>query len=499
MPLAPAPLLPGTSPIPAPGRRPPDKKALRIGALIAAQLLIITLLGGNFLLPRLLFLAPGFQAKAGGGDAGSSGGAFQGFVFSWSRQDAQGFQAQGLQGGYNTAASFSNLQFEAKTFHMNSVIIPVYADMPERNNSPLYWHITDGQNNLDTLPDADIEKAITDAQKAGLTPILELEVRQFDTAGDEGPGYVGSLWAGVSGNGALGYGSIYDLEHRWFNTYTDFAVHFAQMSEKHKLPFFIIGDGLSSMSYDTSQTSAKNDAQGIDIPPGESRSCSGRRDCEWRHVIYAIQHSSYQSLTAKNLARTTETGGSYTGKLMYTASWMASPSDASSNATTPEFEGITWWNAVDYIGVDAGFPLLSKLIVPDVNTLEQAWQGQGQGLAGEGNIYNRLQKVADTYNRQVVFTSAGYLTLAGANNPTNDLTGAALSQDEQLNDMQALLLTFKGTAWFAGVFWNGDIPFAPREQQPNWASNSAWAGNTLDSSKESGKWLASYWQNTPVP
>lgn len=498
MPLAPAPLLPGTSPIPAPGRRPPDKKALRLGALLAVPTLIITLLAGGFLLPRLLFLAPGFQARAGGGDAGSAGGAFQGFVFTWSRQDTQAYQAQNMQGGYTTQASTENLRFEAKTFHMNSVIIPVYADMPERNNAPLYWKMGDSAN-LDTLPDADIEKAITDARKAGLTPILELEVRQFDTAGDEGPGYVGSLWAGVPGIGSLGYGDIYNLEHRWFNSYTDFAVHYAQMSAKHKLPYFIIGDGLASMSYDTDQTSAKNDTHGIDIPPDESRTCSGRRDCEWRHVVYAIQHSAFQSLTAKDIGRTNETGGGYSGKLIYTASWAASPSDASSNATTPEFEGISWWNALDYIGVDAGFPLLSKQIVPDVATLERAWQGQGTGLAGQGNIYSRLEKVADKYNKSVVFTSAGYLSLAGSNNPANDLTGAAVSQDEQLNDMQALLMTFKGTPWFAGVFWNGDIPFTPREQQPNWASDSAWAGNTLDTSKEAGKWLASYWQDSPAP
>lgn len=498
MPLSPAPLLPGTSPIPAPGARPPDRRALRLGALVAVPMLIVTLLAGNFLLPRLLFLAPGFQAQAGGGDAGATGGGFQGFVYSWSRQDSQTYQSQNLQGGYTTPASLANMQFEAQNFHMNAVIIPVIADMPERNNSPLYWHVSDGAN-VDTLADSDYEKAITDAQKAGLTPILQLEVHQFDTAGDDGPGYVGSLWAGVSGISALGYGTISDLEHTWFNTYTDFAVHFAQLSAKHKLPYFIIGDDLASMSYDTDATSAKNDAQGIDIPPGESRSCLGRRDCEWRHVVYAIQHASYQSLITNKAGHTTETGGNYAGKLIYTASWAAAPADSSSNATTPEFEGITWWNALSYIGVDAGFPLLAKQIVPDVNTLEQAWQGQGTGLAGEGNIYNRLEKVADTYSRPLIFTSAGYLSLAGGNNPTNDLTGAAISQDEQLNDMEALVMTFKGTPWFAGVFWNGDIPFTPREQQPNWSSNSSWAGNSLGSSKESGKWLASYWQTIPAP
>src|SRR5260221_9462939 len=81
MPLAPAPLLPGTSPLPIPGRRPPDRRAQRLGALAALPTLLVALLAGQFILPHIVFIAPGLQAQASGGCHRSGAGALQGVVF----------------------------------------------------------------------------------------------------------------------------------------------------------------------------------------------------------------------------------------------------------------------------------------------------------------------------------------------------------------------------------------------------------------------------------
>src|SRR5262245_39894797 len=132
MPLSPSPLLPGTSPLPVPGRRPPDRRALRLGAFVALPMLLVSLVAGQFLLPRRLFIAPGFQASAGAGSPVSAGGlAFQGFVYPWTRRMSGG--------GYNTPASLKNMQSQANTFHMNAVIIPVVGDMANRSDSPINW------------------------------------------------------------------------------------------------------------------------------------------------------------------------------------------------------------------------------------------------------------------------------------------------------------------------------------------------------------------------
>ncbi len=493
MPLSPAPLLPGTSPLPTPGRRPPDRRAVRLGALGAVPTLVVALVVGQLVLPRLLFLMPGLQAQAKGGNTAATGTVFQGFLYPWTRSDARSYP----NGGYASSASLGNMQFESQTFHMNAVVIPVVADMPQRSNSMLYWHATD-PGDIDTLPDDDYRRAIQDARKAGLIPILELVIKQQDVNDDsDSAAYVGADWSGkpsyiqigLQHNGQAPVGT---LEATWFDNYTAFAVHYAQMSAQFHLPYFIIGDGLASVTYDTDFTSAKADPKGVVIPPGESYSCNGRRECGWRHIIHAIRSPGY----ATYIGAQSFNGANYQGKLIYAASWAGGPQVGDNAATASEFDHIAWWDAVDFIGVDAYFPLTQAPTLVPVSALQQAWHGQGSGLAGQGDIYSRLQGVANTFHRPVLFTAAGYASAPGA--ASAQPPQATQDQEEQFNDMQALLLTFSGQSWWAGVFWSADQPIAPRESQPNWSLSSAWAGNTFSSSKAAGQWLATFYHSAPL-
>jgi hypothetical protein len=96
----------------------------------------------------------------------------------------------------------------------------------------------------------------------------------------------------------------------------------------------------------------------------------------------------------------------------------------------------------------------------------------------------------------VIFTAAGYASAPGA----ASAQGVSSAEDdaEQLNDMQALILTFKDSSWWTGVFWSEDRPVASREAQPNWKLTSFWAGNTLATSKAAGKWLAAFYHDAPL-
>lgn len=483
MPLSPSPLLPGTSPLPSPDRHPPNRRAVRLGGLLAVPVLLVSLVIGQLLLPHILFLAPGLQASAGvNGTVGAGPGGFQGFVYSWTRRQ--------IGGGYSTPASLKNMQSEADDFHMNAVIIPVVANMGSVTDTSVAWHVHDG-GDIDTLPDSDFQAAIRDARKANLLPILELVVQPRSGSADS----IGSLWATFPASAQYQiFGdsrTIGQREHSWFDSYTAFAVHYAQMSAQYHLPYFIIGDGLASISVETDQTTRQMDASNIAIPTGDGYSCSGRRECGWRHVAHAIRAASY-----KTYGNSSQAGGSYSGKLIYAASWAGGPS--SSQASVTEFDHITWWDAMDFIGVDAYFPLTLKQADVDPSVLAQAWHGvsvNGIRLSDQHDIYGRLEKVADTYHKQVIFTGAGYASIVGANSdtPTN-------SQDytEQLNDMQALLETFSGAPWWAGAFWVNDKPFTPRESLPGWSTGSMWAGNTLQSSKPAGQWLATYYAPAPL-
>jgi hypothetical protein len=492
MPLSPAPLLPGTSPLPPVGQRPPSRRALRVGSLVSLPLLLVLLVLGQLALPRLVFFGPGLQAQAGGLNPSTNVTKFQGFTYWWTQR----IQTSAAGGGYTSPASMQNLRLQANVFHMNTVIIPVVADMPERSGTVVAWQSQD--NPKDTLPDSDYVAAIKDARKAGLLPILELVIRQQDpiSSGDESSELVGKAWYNQPANGSYrsdsgAHVTVIQAERGWFDSYTAFAVHFAQMSAANHLPYFIIGDRLSSVSFDTPHSTRKGDPAGIDsgltIEPFIN-TCTGRRDCEWRHVVYAIQSLSYNTY----IGHKPQPGAQYNGKLIYAASWAP--------ATSPEFESITWWDAVNDIGVDAYFPMTTGAADVSVNALMDIWHGAGDNPSPAGDIYSTLGKVSQTYHGlPVVFTGAGYESLPASNATPGNTPDNSVDQVEQLNDMQALLQTFSQAPWWAGVYWYAEEPLTPHTAQPNWDKSTAWAGDTLDSSKLAGQWLAHYYRPSSLP
>jgi hypothetical protein len=505
MPLSPSPLMPGTSSFPDPGRRPPNGRALRLGALLTLPLLLIALLAGPFGLPALWRVVGGFNAQINGGLPGAGGAQFQGFVYTWS--------AQMKGGGYTQPASLQNMQTQANWFHMNAVIIPVVADMPNRDQSCLTWVAAQKINcsgtsftNKDTLPESDYEQAIKDARTAKLIPILELQVVQYGPTADHSSDLVGRVWANARSSVNVAGTAVGSSEKGWFDNYAAFASEYARLSAKYNLPYYIIGDDLSDVTTDGPNTTAKTDPNGIDHGvPGESfPTCPARRDCEWRHVVHAIQSQTYA--TFGNHKPAPLGGGNYSGKLIYAASWRG----ATEGATAPEFENITWWDALSsssgYIGVDAYFPLTQNESDVSAELLQNSWNGQPPCVSKDltvcpGDIVARLASVSGQYNLPVVFTEAGYGSVPGANSGPPFPPGGNLNtpdNPEQLYDMQALLDTFSGQTWWAGVFWNGDEPISPRSGQQNWATSSNWAGDTLASSKDAGKWLATYYKSNPI-
>jgi hypothetical protein len=501
MPLSPAPLTPGLTPLPNPSERPANRRTLLLGAIVGLLALAGSLVAGQLALTRLVFVAPALLARASS-DQGASSTAtnFQGFNYLWTKR------SQG-PGGYSTPASLQNLQSEARDFHMNTVVIPVIADMPKRSSSEFYWHTTDKYASLDILPDTDYVKAIEDARKAGLEPVIDLQVKQqsVESGGDDRAKYVGWSWYGLPSNQSLftGNGTVVvgTLEHTWVDEYTAFAAHFAQLAQSKNVKYFIVGDGLGNLSVDGPNSIAKADPQGIAGVAGDgfdASKCTGRHECEWRHIIHAVRAATYNNYIGTG----SQQGGKFTGKLIYAAGWEAG--DAATSSNQGEFEGIQWWDAVDAIGVNAFFPLTTDADL-QVTDLENAWHGKGVDLSGQGDIYSRLQKVADKFGKVIIFTQVGYESTQGANShPGRTEPGVTPDGQEQLADMQALLKTFTGTAWWAGVFWSYDQPVVPRSSQAIWAFGTQWAGDDLHGNKETdskaaGVWLASYYKSQQAP
>lgn len=485
------PILPTPSPTAQHLIPPPSRPRGRLSGMVNTAIALIALtliffLGTGWLTSSAFFL-PGFHLQAG---VGSPGPAlyFQGFQDLWLRQSGNN--------QYMQPDSKRILLSEANDYHMNAVALVITADQSGFENPTITYSST-APGNTDSLPDTDIEQAIADAQAANLTPILTLAIRVTNEPVSTSPTLIGNQWYNVPSNIAILGTATGISEHQWFDSYTAFAVHYAQLSQKHGLPYFIFGNDLISMTQDTKAT------PGATGSPGDKFTCNGRRDCEWRHVINAIKSPTYTDFQGKQ-----QTGGGYQGKLIYGASWGGD--DGQNSIPVPvEFEHISWWDAVDMIGVNAYFPLTKIAADVPVTTLMDAWHGKQDdpnlALAGQGDIIGRLNAVWEKFKHPILFTSAGYESTPGSNNAPGATTPTTRDDLEQDHDMEALLDAFtpQAASWFVGVLWSFDAPKWPRSSLAGWATSTEWAGDTVtgigpNDAKKGGKFLAQFYQPRPV-
>jgi hypothetical protein len=126
-------------------------------------------------------------------------------------------------------------------------------------------------------------------------------------------------------------------------------------------------------------------------------------DAEWRRLI----------------ARTREL---YPGPLVYAA-----------NHGT-EFETITFWDALDYIGLQEYYSLPDDLAT---DTLVQ-----------------KVEAVQQKFGKPVIFTEVGFPSLEGANNqPWDDNRSKTISLTTQASCTEAILRAFYTKPWFQGMYW----------------------------------------------
>jgi hypothetical protein len=108
-----------------------------------------------------------------------------------------------------------------------------------------------------------------------------------------------------------------------------------------------------------------------------------------------------------------------------------------------EYPTVAFWDAVDLIGIDAYWPL-SAGPTTDVARLEQAFAARRDDLAA----------LAARVDRRILFTEAGFASQRGAvTAPWSATLTRQPAQDEQAAAYEALLATFTGQPWWAGVFW----------------------------------------------
>lgn len=144
----------------------------------------------------------------------------------------------------------------------------------------------------------------------------------------------------------------------------------------------------------------------------------------------------------------------YSGKLTYAANW-------------DEYKRTPFWGALDYIGIDAYFPV-SDLKTPTVEDCLQNWLPYKK----------EIQSLSNANNKPVLFTEFGYRSVgfSGKTPWVSDRSKSAINYEAQIATTKALFETFWDEDWFAGGFiwkWfhnhkgaggNGNTQFTPQNK-----------------------------------
>lgn len=171
----------------------------------------------------------------------------------------------------------------------------------------------------------------------------------------------------------------------WFTSYRNFIEHYADLASTHSADQFCAGTELEGTTH---------------------------REEDWRRVVAGVR------------AR-------YGGPLIYAGNHSG------------EEKNVTWWDAVDLIGVDAYYPLANKNN-PALSELKDAWRPHVSALA----------KLAATWQKPIILTEIGYRSLDGAaSHPWDWQIRGQVDLKEQSDCYKAAFESLYNQPWFAGIFW----------------------------------------------
>jgi hypothetical protein len=184
---------------------------------------------------------------------------------------------------------------------------------------------------------------------------------------------------------------------KWFENYAQFILHHARLAEKYQIEALAIGTELYKTVY--------------------------RRE-DWQDLIKKIRKV-------------------YHGKLTFAANWHK------------EFEAIEFWDSLDFIGIQAYFPLTDKES-PTVSELKKGWRPH----------LLKIEQIQRKYDRPVIFTELGYRSTKDAAIapwvwPQFKIMKAKIDIDvqTQANAFQAFFEIFWDKPWFGGCYiwkWQAD-------------------------------------------
>lgn len=177
----------------------------------------------------------------------------------------------------------------------------------------------------------------------------------------------------------------------WFESYQNFILYYAGLAQKYNVELLCLGTELASA---TTGGYAKN----------------------WKQIIQKIKEV-------------------YRGPLVYAANWN-------------EYHYVPFWKELDFVGIDAYFPLTEK-DEPSKDELIAAWSGYAD------KMQSWLNKKG--LNNPVIFTEIGYSSANGTNRSPwrvfASASGVSEDQKEQAFALDAMFTVLSKKAWFKGMYW----------------------------------------------
>ncbi len=219
------------------------------------------------------------------------------------------------------------------------------------------------------------------------TPFVESEIQNLHEMGFKVM-LKPHIWIGGHNLDPDNWRSKIDFEdplkrRKWFDSYTEFILSEAELAQRAGVEMLVVGTELVGVSKYTD---------------------------EWDKLIKKIR-------------------GVYSGKLTYAAEGM--------NAQKIEF-----WDDLDYIGIDAYFPLSDKNS-PSLEELTQGWT----------KYESEIRALSEKYDKQVIFTEIGFKSVEGtAIKPWEWKQDGKVSQEDQALAFEATRLAFRDKPYLAGVF-----------------------------------------------
>ena len=175
----------------------------------------------------------------------------------------------------------------------------------------------------------------------------------------------------------------------WQKNYREFILLYAKIAEQNNVELFCVGTELSRLAIEKADF--------------------------WKTLIQDVRSI-------------------YSGKITYAANWYN------------EYEKITFWDKLDYIGIQAYFPLVENEN-PSVEQISEGWN----------DYFPAMEAICNKYNREILFTEMGYKsTTDSAIEPWQWIEyspdqNKIVSFETQANCYEAFFNTVWKKDWFAGV------------------------------------------------